>query len=393
MRDSKTYPTTNLVSVSKTDRVLLIGPVLPYRGGIAQHTTMLHRALSAEATCLTISFSRQYPRWLFPGEDDRDPNLVGYQEKGVEYLIDSLNPLSWIRALKRAREFGPRVALFPWWHVYWTPCFAWLAHQLRKSGVEIVFLCHNVLEHETARWKTILGNIAFSRAHRFLVHTYEDRKNLLDRMPSARVSVHPLPIYEQFPEPAYILPRRAGLELLFFGFIRLYKGLDVLLEAMRLLKDEDIYLSVVGEFWEGQRETLDFIREAGLENKIELVARYVSDAEAAEFFARCDAVVLPYRSATGSGVISLAYRYGKPVIATRVGGLPDVVEDGRTGLLVTPNSPHELAEGIRYMSTNRNRFTRANIEAMKARLTWSSLAKQVLNTDAGRHKDEKANTR
>jgi len=360
------------------DRVLLIGPVFPYRGGIAQHTTMLHRALSKDSDCLTISFSRQYPRWLFPGKSDKDNALSNHVEDGVEFLIDSINPLSWYRALKRAKEFAPDLVVFPWWHIYWSPCFSWLSTRFRKSGVEVIFLCHNVIEHESAKWKRVLTDFVLSKGSRFIVHTSVDKKNLLERFPDAIVNIHPHPVYDQFPPPVQMLPRRAKLELLFYGFVRPYKGLDVLLCAMNIIKNEDVFLSVVGEFWDGLDETKDYIAKHGLSDKIELLNRYVSDEETASFFSRCDVVVLPYRSATGSGVIPLAYHYGKPVIATHVGGLPDVVDDGKTGLIVDPDSCVMLANAIKKVISGHNFYSEEAILTLKSRLTWPGLANVVL---------------
>src|SRR5690606_3346166 len=156
--------------------------------------------------------------------------------------------------------------------------------------------------------------------------------------------VHPHPTFDGYPAPERHLPRRAPLELLFFGFVRPYKGLDTLLHAMTLLRDTGVFRSVVGEFWRGAAEARRMIHAHGLSSRVERVSRYVPDEEAAQYFSRSDVVVLPYHSATGSGVIPLAYHYGKPVIATQVGGLPDVVVDGDTGLLVEARSAADLAK-------------------------------------------------
>lgn len=360
------------------ERILIIGPVLPYRGGIAQHTTMLHRALREQSECLTISFSRQYPRWLFPGKSDKDENLTGHVEEGVEFIIDSVNPLTWYRALSLAKRFSPRLVVFPWWHVYWTPCFAWFGRKFRREGFEIVFLCHNSVEHEDARWKSLLSDLALSYANRFVVHTAVDKNNLLARFPDRPINVHPLPVFDHFPQPSVVLPRRAKLELLFFGFVRPYKGLDVLLAAMTRLKNEDVFLSIVGEFWNGEHETLKFIGDYEIADQIEVVARYVSDDEAAAYFERCDVVILPYHSATGSAVIPLAYHYGKPVIATRVGGMPDVVKDGKTGTLIEPGSSIELAGAIKDLLTKAILCDADEISKIKDRMTWSGLAEAVI---------------
>ncbi len=119
--------------------VALIGPILPFRGGIAQHTTMLHRALQKQADVLTISFTRQYPTWLFPGESDRDPGYDNHVESGVEYLVDSINPLTWRKAITRILNYGAETVVIPWWTIYWTPCFFYIVRKLKKENIKIVF--------------------------------------------------------------------------------------------------------------------------------------------------------------------------------------------------------------------------------------------------------------
>lgn len=353
-------------------RIGLIGPVLPYRGGIAQHTTMLHRALRGRADLLTLSFSRQYPSWLFPGDSDRDPSYQNHTEHGVEYLIDSINPLTWYAAIRRMTEFAPALVIFPWWQVYWTICFAVIVKGLKKKDIRVAFLCHNVIEHESASWKQRLTRWVLRKGDVFIVHTREDQENLLSLLPNVQVRRHPHPIYEQFPLAEETLERRAANELLFFGFVRPYKGLDLLLEAMELLKEEDLFLTIAGEFWNGEEQTLERIRRAGLSDRIEVRPRFHTEADTAALFARADVVVLPYRSATGSGVIPLAYHYNKPVIITRVGGLPDVVEEGVTGLIVDPDSASQLASAIVRAFTLRPEPTA--FEPIKSRLSWEGFA-------------------
>jgi glycosyltransferase involved in cell wall biosynthesis len=360
-------------------RVALVGPILPFRGGIAQHTTMLHRALAARADLLTTSFSRQYPAWLFPGHSDRDADHPGYREAGVRYGIDSLNPITWRHAARSIRAFAPSGVILPWWSVYWTFCFHHIAAAMRRADIPVVFLCHNAIEHEDAAWKRALAGWVLGTADRFVVHDGPARQALLDEFPQCEVLVYPHPTHVHFPPARGSLPRRAALELLFFGFVRPYKGLDVLLDAMALLEGRDAHLTIAGEFWSGLDDCRARIASLELERRVELLPRYHSEQETAELFARADAVVLPYRSATGSAVIPLAYHYGKPVIATRVGGLPEVVLEDRTGLLVPPGSPAALASAIISMSASRAAGMRAGIEAHAASMTWDGLAKTVLD--------------
>jgi glycosyltransferase involved in cell wall biosynthesis len=329
---------------------------------------------------LAISFSRQYPGWLFPGESDIDPAYENQKEPGAEYLIDSLNPFTWRKAVARASAFNADIAIIPWWTVFWAPCFGYLANRLQRAGIEVVFFCHNVVEHESAVWKSALARRVLKQGARFVVHTKEDENNLRKLLPTAKVTVHPHPIYDQFPAADNTLPKRRGLELLFYGFVRPYKGLDVLIEAMGRLKGEDIQLTIAGEFWEGEEETRARVKELGIDEQVEIRASYHTDKESAELFARSDVVVLPYHSATGSGVVPLAYHYEKPVIVTRVGGLPDVVKETDTGLLVEPGNSIALANAVKSMTRSRAVSMVPGIREMKRQLTWTSLASCILNT-------------
>lgn len=367
-----------MATIPAHDKVVLVGPILPFRGGIAQHTTMLHRAMSDVAEHLTISFSRQYPALLFPGENDRDPDWAGQQEPDVAYLIDSLNPLTWRKAVHRILDFEANIVVLPWWTAYWAFCFGYLARTLRRHGLTVVFLCHNVVEHESAAWKARLSRWVLSQGSRFVVHTREDKANLRRLIVGARIRVHAHPIYDQFPAARNLWPKRGALELLYYGFVRPYKGVDLLIEAMAQTTD-DVYLTIAGEFWEGEKQARERIHAMGLSNRIELRPRYHSEAETAELFARCDVVVLPYRSATGSGVVPLAYRYDKPVIVSRVGGLPDVVRQDETGKLVEPGNVRALADAINSMTRSEATAMAPTIQEFKCGMTWSSLVATLLN--------------
>jgi glycosyltransferase involved in cell wall biosynthesis len=356
----------------------LIGPVLPYRSGIAQHTTMLHRALRQRAELTTLSFKRQYPAWLFPGETDRDPFRAGYSEPGVEYVIDSMDPRTWRRAAAQLVSAEVQALILPWWTIFFAPLFAYLKRACARRSIPVVFMCHNVVEHEAALHKVALSRIVLRGAQGYCLQSQSEEDKLKSLVPNAHTVVHPHPLYDQFPQAERQLIRRAPLELLFFGIVRPYKGLDVLLEAMALLKRRDVHLSVVGEFWHDKETLLTRIEVLGLTERIEVVPRYVSDQEAADYFARADVVVLPYRSASGTGIIPMAYHYGKPVIATRIGGLEHVVLEGKTGLFVAPESPKALADAIERVNHADLLTMRPHIESFKATMTWDSLASSLM---------------
>lgn len=365
---------------STIPRIALVGPVQPFRGGISQHTTMLRRALSEQCLVRTYSFSRQYPSWIFPGESDRDAALDGYVEPDTVYSLDSMNPWTWRCTVDELFAWHPDAAIFPWWTVYFAPMFAYMARRLRSAGVEVHFICHNVVEHETAAWRRFVTRRVLAIGSSYTVHTRIDERNLLSMFPDATHVLHPLPVFDNYPPAHGSLVREHELELLFFGFVRPYKGLDVLIEALALVDPGlDVRLAIVGEFWHGAEESRSRIERLGLEGRIDIVERYVSDAEAAEYFDRADAVVLPYRAATGSGVVAVAYHYDTPVISTEVGGLPDVIVDGETGLVVEPESPIALARAIERLAVADRSLMRSAIQRFKAeRLSWPGFASAVL---------------
>ena len=360
-------------------RIALIGPVLPFRGGIAQHTTMMRRALVGVADVKAFSFSRQYPKILFPGESDRDPAFAGHSEPGTSYRIDSVNPLTWSAAVREIREWAPDLVVIPWWTIYFVPCFGYIAGRLRAAGIPVVFVCHNVIEHESAPWRVALARRVLRAGSGFVVHTGIDEQNLLALLPGARIARHAHPVYEQFPPADESMVAEHELELLFFGFVRPYKGLDLLIEAVALVPASvDLRLTVAGEFWNGPDATMARIEELGVADRIEVHAGYMTEDQVAGYFGRAHAAMLPYRSATGSGVVAVAYNYDVPVVVTRVGGLPDVVEDGMTGYVVEPDSPEALAAAIEQLATADIQAMRAAVATYKREhLSWEGLGRAV----------------
>ena len=231
-------------SRTKAYNLALIGSLLPYRGGVAQHTTMLHRALIKKTKLVTVSFKRQYPNWLYPGKSNYEPNYdKEYREQGAYYIIDPLNPFSWIRAGNLIKNNNSKLAIIPWWTIFWAPCIVFMAQYFKKKGIKILFLCHNILCHEKAFWKSKLTKNVLSHGDYFLVDNTKNAGILSSLLPDANVLIHPMPAFNNFPPAKKTLPRRSRLELLFFGFVRPYKGVDLLLEAIHFLKDKDIFLT------------------------------------------------------------------------------------------------------------------------------------------------------
>lgn len=344
---------------------------------------MLARAMRDTNDCRVLSFRYLYPQWLFPGQSDRDPEYDGHAEEGTEYLLDSRNPFTWARAVQRTTALRPNLVLIPWWTFFLGPMSSYIASRLRRKGLQVAFLCHNVLDHEEAAWKRALTARALKQGCRFIAHSPIEGARIGRLIGASEVTVHPHPVYAQFPLIEKRLAPRAGLELLFYGFVRPYKGLDVLVEAMGILKEDDVFLTIAGEFWEGERRIRARIASLQIQEKVEVRGHYHREEETAGLFTRADVIVLPYRSATSSGVVPLAYHYDRPVIVTAVGSLPEVVRDGETGCVVPPSDPNALAAAIRNMTPRQCADMRPAVQSLKRSFSWEGLAGAIWDEPLG----------
>ncbi|MAT97149.1 MAG: glycosyl transferase family 1 [Anaerolineaceae bacterium] len=368
-------------------RYCLLGPTFPYRGGIAHYTTLLAQHLRQTDEVLLLSFSRQYPGWLFPGKSDKDPSERPLQTE-AHYTLDPLNPLTWRRTLRQIQQWQPDVVIVPWWHPYFAPVWTGVGRgiQRMKPRPQLLFICHNVMPHEQGHLSHLLLprvlKMVLGKGDGFIVHSQADRAILQTVLPQAHIVVSPLPTYAALgSEPAAELPVNLPEDrplLLFCGLVRPYKGLDVLLEAMALLK-RPLHLLVAGEFWQGGMAGYQAqIERLGLTNCVTIINDYLPDELLAACIDRANVVVLPYRSATQSAMVQTAFGRGKPVITTNVGGLAEAVEDGRTGLVVPPENPQALAEAIAYYFDHEleNVFSERILEG-NGRFSWLHLIQQL----------------
>ncbi|NDV20238.1 glycosyltransferase [Pseudodesulfovibrio sp. JC047] len=372
-------------------RISLVGPTYPYRGGIAHHTTLLYKALREKHDVQFVSYKRQYPSWLFPGTSDKDPSAEALRAHGVKFLVDSLNPITWIQAAREIVRFQPDLLVLPWWVVFWAPFYLVLTTWMRLfSSTRIVFLCHNVVEHESSFSKRMITRITLSRADSIVTQSNlesKKAKRFLGENFSVITGFHPTyaPLAVELIDHARAVQKfnLQGNVLLFFGFVRPYKGLDVLLDAMpAVLAARDVTLLVVGEFWKDKNIYLEQISTLGIGKHVRLVDKYVSNEFLPWYFAAADIVVQPYRSASGSGVSQLAYGFGKPVVATNVGNLSEVIQDGENGLLVPPSNPDELAKAL-IASLKETMLSHLLLKAQETKksFSWDKLVTLICDSD------------
>lgn len=376
-------------------RLAVVGPTYPFRGGIAQYTTLLVRHLRAAGhTTFFYSFTRQYPSWLFPGRSDRDPS-ANLLRVACEYVLDPMNPLTWWQLVRHVRADRPDLLLLQWWVPYWTPSLTVISSLLKRPPpTNIAIICHNVLPHDGGGIiDRRLTSTVLRRADALIVHSDPDYYRARALAPDVRIVKAFLPTYEPiltetptatitYLRTQWGIPEQRRV-LLFFGFVRPYKGLEYLIQALaEVRKHLDVHLVVVGEIWGSPAYYQRYAEEFDVAPYITFENRYVANEELPTIFAAADVVVLPYISATQSAVVQLAFGATKPVITTHVGGLPEVVQDGVNGLIVPPQDAHALAKAIiRYFHEDLGpRFT-ANLQTAAAERaeSWPRLVQIIAN--------------
>jgi glycosyltransferase involved in cell wall biosynthesis len=364
-------------------RIALLGPLAPWRGGLAQYLGLLGEALGSSAEVRGWTFTLQYPGFLFPGSSQLDPDAPR-PDFPVESTLNSIAPWTWRGTANALERFAPGLVILKWWIPFFAPSFASAVGPLRKRGTRVALVCDNLVPHEHRPLDGTLTRWMLRNSDGYLVMSDQVERDLDRLKPGAtRRRVHH-PLYAQFDRGRYTRDSaRAALDLsgdvvLFFGYVRGYKGLDTLLSAWPAVRARrPATLVVAGEFYEDQAPYRRLAHSAG--DSVRLLARYIADAEVEALFKAADVVVLPYRSATQSGVTHVAYALGIPVITTNVGGLAETVVPGETGLVVPPEDPAALAEAIaRYFEDDMGPRLCAGVERVRGTHSWEALARETL---------------
>jgi D-inositol-3-phosphate glycosyltransferase len=375
-------------------RILIVGTAFPLRGGIAHYVSLLYKTLKQRGHWVhIISFYRQYPKILFPGksQDEVGETAIPLESDAV---IDSINPKSWYDAGKIAAKYQPDLLIFKFWLPFFAPAYGVISRVAkritRKNGKEckVLFIADNVIPHEKRPGDRLFTIFAFKAVDYFVVQSDSVERDLLSIKPDAKYVKLQHPVYEIFGERVDRAQARGELSIpseaptiLFFGYIRKYKGLDLLLRAMpeMISRYPEIRLIVAGEYYGDEAEYNALISELKIPAKnLVLATDYIANEEVAKYFSAANAVVLPYRSATQSGIVQIAYNFDAPVIATPVGGLPEIVIDGTSGLITKDSDPQSIAEKVlEFFDRNLEAsFTQGVIEEKK-KYSWSTFVEGI----------------
>ena len=376
-------------------RIALLGPAPPLRGGIVTYFAMLARELEQRGHALFwASFRRQYPTFLFPGGAQEGETAPWLRHTSSPRFVP-WSPWSWWRTYRDLRAFAPDVVVIKYWLPFFAPGFAAVTWLLRRgTRARIVYILDNVIAHEKYPLATSLTRLALRQGHAWIAQSEQVRRDLftvLPRTEPARVVLTPHPVYD-FGAPGRPRPDRAqaraqlGLPaaarlVLFFGFIKPYKGLTHLIEAAPALRQRfgaQLQILAVGDIYGERRPYFELVERLGVGDTVRIVDGFVPDETVEAYFCAADLVVLPYVSATQSGIVQIAYNYDTPVVTTNVGGLPEVVIDGETGFLVPPADPAALADAIvRFFDGGHAAAFAAGVAREKAKYSWARMAQTV----------------
>lgn len=365
-------------------RIALLGPLHPWRGGLAQYLQLLGETLESHAAVSAVTFTRQYPDFLFPGTSQLDADAPRPRFPTTA-MLDSIAPWSWRRTAAHLERFAPGAVLLKWWMPFFAPSFASAVGPLRKRGTRVILVCDNLIPHEPRFYDAAFSAWMLRNSDGYLVMSDSVERDLDALKPGAPRRRVPHPFYAQFDrgrytrESARALLGLSGDVALFFGYVRHYKGLDTLLSAWKRVREQrpGATLVVAGEFYEKPEAYEALALDAG---GVRLLNRYIADDEVEALFRATDVTVLPYRSGTQSGVTHVAYALGSPVIATNVGGITENVRDGETGLTCPPEDAPALARTIvRYFTAGMREQMAAPIAALKAEHSWEALARSTVS--------------
>lgn len=372
----------------KKDKMVLIGPISPYKGGIAHYTDILKSKLELQYDLLTMSYSRQYPKILYPGSEQREEDSKLINSEKVKYNIDTINPINWIKVAREINKYKPKKIIFTWWHPYFTPVYTILLLLINKKDTEIIFICHNVLPHDKFPLSEFMVKMVLKKADQIIVHSNTDFDKAKRLLKDSNVIKSFLATFEDY-NTEYIDRKTACTKInidsnkknvLFFGFVREYKGLIYALEAISLLKDEieNINLIIAGDFFDKKDFYLNKIKELDIEQNVSIFSEYISDEDVKYYFYASDIVILPYISATQSGIAQMAYGFNKPVIVTDVGGLPEVVDENKTGYIVKSKDSEALAEAVKKYYENKDKIDfEANAKEKINEFSWDTYIENI----------------
>lgn len=368
-------------------KIIIVGTAYPYRGGLSAFNERLAYEYQQQGDEVEIyTFTLQYPSFLFPGKTQYsdEPAPAGLH---IVRRINSINPFNWFRTGREIARKRPDILITKYWLPFMAPCLGTIERCVRRNGhTQIVSILDNVIPHEHRPGDRLFSRYFVNSTDRFVAMSRSvlDDLNLFTTTKPRRFCPHPL--YDHY---GALVDKPAALSnlqldptyhyVLFFGFIRGYKGLDLLLEAMADSRFADlrVRLIVAGEFYGDPKPYLQQIEQLHLGDRVVLCTDFIPDSKVNNYFCASDIVAQPYKSATQSGVTQIAFHFEKPMLVTRVGGLAEIVPDGKVGYVVEPDA-HQIADAlVDYFSNQRESAFTEGVRQEKTKYAWSNMLEAI----------------
>jgi D-inositol-3-phosphate glycosyltransferase len=374
--------------MSQAVKIFIIGPAYPLRGGPAQFNENLCQQLNlAGHDAQIISYSLQYPNFLFPGSSQFEKSGKAPEGIKIHTLISTINPFNWFKVGRFIKKEKPDFILFRYWLPFFGPCLGTIGKLVRKK-TKVLALTDNIIPHEPRIGDKLFTKYFVNNCDGFIAMSKTVLNDISKFSNNQNKAYSPHPMYETYGPIVGLRDAREKLGLdpqgkiiLFFGLIRHYKGLDILLEAMdhTEIKKQNIKLLIAGEFYEDKQPYFDLIEKHQLKGHVILHDKFIPNEDVRYYFCACNLVAQTYRNATNSGVTMVGYYYEKPMLVTNVGGLAEIVPDGKCGYVVE-NSVSKISEKIiEYFSQNKEPEFRANVIQEKKKYEWKEFINTLLN--------------
>lgn len=377
-------------------KIVLVSPAYPYRGGQALVEAYLYNMLTQLGyDCSTVSYKLLYPSVFFPGTSQYDVSkVIPFEHKDkIKFIINSVNPLTWLKAANEINAAKPDGVIFVWWMPFFGPALSAIAGKVKKKGAKVIFLVENYVSHEKRWFDHMATKHTLKYADAFISESGYITKQITEAFPTKPLYQATLSIYDCYDLKRYtsetakqFLGIKTKQVVLFFGLIRTYKGLDKLIIAFKELLNTqpDTTLLIAGECYDDEKKYTGLIDELGLGNHTIFLNKFLPNEEIEPYFRAADVVVLPYNSGTQSGILMMAYGFKVPVVVTDVGGIAELVADGKTGRVIANNSRENLVAGISEVLNNKNVVDyQKNINDLVQGMGYSNMSaylNQVLNS-------------
>lgn len=365
-------------------RIAILSPFYPFRGGVAQISDRVYLELSKQNKVKAFSFNILYPNFLFPGKTQFVSESEHTTSLNNDRILNSINPLSYIATAKKINEYSPDILIIPYWISFLAPAFGIICRLLNKK-IKVISLVHNAIPHEKRFFDNSFARFFFKKCDGFIVLSESVKKDLEKIVSNTNILLTPHPIYDHYKEKIGRKEACAILQipenkknLLFFGLIREYKGLDILINTMSFL-DDSYQLVIAGESYGDFKKYQELIDKSPLKNNIKVLEQYIPDEMVTTLFSATDVLILPYRSATQSGVLAVAYQLEIPTIATNTGALGDMILSSGTGVVVNEITSESIAKAIKSYFTDIDKQTEylINIKREKERLSWNKMGETL----------------